>query len=596
MGVYMHALVLSALLTLTVPAEDWRTPAEASKFTRTPSYQETRDYFEKLKAAHPTSIAINDFGVSPEGRALFNVVIASEGGLTPAAAKASGKPVLLIQACIHPGENEGKDALMALARDWLVDGTQAKAREKVVLLLVPIFSVDGHENTGPHRINQNGPEETGWRSTAQNHNLNRDFLKVESPEMRAWQAQWQAWDPDLLVDMHNTNGADYQYHLTYAYERHDSAHAASRDWQANAFDVAIPTALKKNNWLLAPYFGQIVFDDPRKGITFGASTPRFSTGFGTAANRPALLLETHMLKDFKTRTKVNEDYIAALIEHVAKNPEGLTSINRDADAASAALAGKSFALQFKIGEKTETFDFLGIGYERVPSEVSGALWTRYNGKPERISVALKQTLEPEVTVTLPHGYLIPASWTAAIDALQVHGVRFIRLPPSITLSGAHTYRFRDVKYAAQPFEGRVRIESLNLESVRENLSFPANSVLVPLDQPRNPIIAHLLEPQGPDSLVRMGYGDGFMTRTEYAEPRVMEVKAREMMAADPALRAAFEAELQKPEFASSAQARLDFFYRRLPHYDERFLRYPIARLDAEQINKLRHKSSGDRAP
>ncbi len=579
--------VLPALL-LSRPsfAADWRTPAEASRFTRTPSYAETRAYFERLKAAAPTQIAINEFGVSPEGRALFNVVIASGGEFTPPAAHASGKPVLLIQACIHPGENEGKDALMALARDWLIEDQQASERAEVVLVLLPIFSVDGHENVGPHRINQNGPDETGWRSTAQNYNLNRDFLKVESPEMRAWQAHWQAWNPDLLVDMHNTNGADYQYHLTYAYERHASVHEGARQWQKAAFDTAIPEALKNKGWLLAPYFDQLVFDDPRRGIAWGASTPRFSSGFGAAANRPTLLLETHMLKDFKTRTEVNEDYIAALVAHVAADPAALKTVNQGADAVAAALAGKPYTLRFKLGDKVDSTEFLGFQYERVPSEVSGALWTRYSAKPERIQVPLKQTLEPETTVALPHGYLIPASWTAAIKALQTHGVRFVRIQEAITLEEADTYRFSDVTYAPQPFEGRVRVASLNLTPVRESLSFPVGSVLVPLDQPRNPIIAHLLEPAGPDSLVRMGYGDGFMTQTEYVEPRVMERMAREMMAADPMLKAAFEAELQRTEFAADAAARLRFFYRRLPHYDERHLRYPVARLRAEQLGRL----------
>jgi murein tripeptide amidase MpaA len=566
---------------------DWRTPAEASNYLQTPRYTETRAYFERLDQ-HSERLKLLEFGASPEGRALYSVVIAANGEFTPELAARSGKPVLLIQACIHPGENEGKDALMALARDWLTKNSDQQALERVILLLIPMFSVDGHERFGPHnRINQNGPEAMGWRATAQNLNLNRDFLKLESPEMQAWQRQFNAWDPDLLVDMHNTDGADYQYHLTYAMEQHDSVPASVRAWQLEVFDKAMVQATERKGWLLTQYFELLAADDPYQGIVVGSSTPRYSIGFGAAANRPALLLETHMLKDFKTRTQVNVDLLRSLISAVSQDPQALKQSNREADLAQSRLAGTRFALSYAIDQsQAESIDFKGIGYSRTLSEISGALWTRYNGKAETRQIPLYRTLKAERTVELPHAYLVPASWSAAIDKLRQHGVHMQALKREHTINEASSYRFEQVSYASQPFEGRVRVQDLKLKAVQEQLSFPAGSMLIVVNQKRAPIIAHLLEPEGPDSLVRMGYGDGFMTRTEYAEPRVLEAKARELLKARPELEKEFLNELAKPEFAASASKRLEFFYARLPHYDVNYLRYPVARLNAEQLREL----------
>lgn len=564
-------------------AADWRTPAEQSNFKRTPRYEETRAYFERLDQASDDAKLI-EFGRTPEGRSQFAFVIASNGEFTPAAAKASNKPVLLIQACIHAGENEGKDALMALSREWLIEGKQKAERTGVILLLLPIFNVDGHERFSAfNRINQNGPEAMGWRATAQNFNLNRDFLKLEAPEMRAWQTLWQAWNPAFLVDMHNTDGADYQYQLTYHFEKHSSVHPAIRAWQQSTLlDQAIANTSKRG-FVLGPYVDLKVPDDVRAGIVENYSPPRYSSGFGPAVNRPALLLETHMMKDFKTRVRVNEAFMRELISAIGKAPQILSDAVASADVAASQSAGKAYALDFQVSEQARDFVFKGFAYSKTRSEISGGLWTRYDpNKAENWTIKLYDTLTPSVTVELPQAYLIPRHWTHAIKTLRRFGVRYERIESAQNFT-AQTYRFSELSYAPQPFEGRVRVASMKLKSVNEPLSFAAGSVLVRMDQPKAYLIAHLLEPEAPDSLVRQGYGDGFMTRTEYAEPRVLEQKAREMLAANPTLAAEFDAKLADPTFAASASARLSFFYQRLPYFDQHYLRYPVARLDAAAL-------------
>ena len=587
--------MLIALLAATtfafspaVTGTDLRTLAERSGYTQTPRYAETFEYFSKLDAMSEQASLI-EFGTSPQGRKQFAFVIASEGEFTPSAAKASGKPVLLIQACIHAGENEGKDALMALSREWLLEEKQKAALNGVILLLIPIFNVDGHERFSAfNRINQNGPNEMGWRATAQNYNLNRDFIKAESPEMRAWLKQWNAWNPSLLVDMHNTNGSDYQYQLTYHFETSSAVHSAIALWQQQTWTKAVVPNTEKHGFLLGPYVDLVVPDDIKAGITNSYSRPRFSSGFGAAVNRPSLLLETHMMKDFKTRVEVNEAFVRELVASIGSNPKALLAAVNQADQDSAEKsAGREIALDFKVTDVATDFAFKGYAYSKTRSDVSGGLWTRYDpSKPETWTVPYFNQFEPTLKVTLPSAYLIPKHMRSTIRLLARHGVQMQKMSTAQTLKAASTYRFSDVIYAPQPFEGRVRIASLAARPVNEDLEFPAGSVLVRVNQARAHLIANLLEPLAPDSLVRIGLGDGFMSRTEYAEPRVMEAKAREMLSRDAKLQAEFDAKLADPVFAGSGNARLNFFYERTPYFDQNYLRYPIARLDAVALAAL----------
>ena len=592
------ASVVAVSLALSpLVAQDWRTQAERSNYTQTPRYAETYEYFSKLDASSDNGQLIQ-FGTTPQGRKQFAFVIASGGEFTSSAAKASGKPVLLIQACIHAGENEGKDALMALSREWLIEAKQKAALEGVILLLIPIFNVDGHERFSAFsRINQNGPNEMGWRTTAQNYNLNRDFMKAESPEMRAWLKLWQAWNPSLLVDMHNTNGSDYQYHLTYHFETSSAVHPAIVAWQEQTWNKEVVPRTEglgtdKREFLLAPYVDLKVPDDIKSGIVNNYSPPRYSAGFGVAVNRPSLLLETHMLKDFKTRVQVNQAFVRELLTSIGSNPKALLDAVTQADRDSAANSvGRDFVLDFKVTDKPVDFTFKGFAYTKTRSDVSGGLWTRYDtSKPETWTVPYFNQLEPATKVILPAAYLIPGHWRSAIRLLRRHGVKMQTISTAHILKAASTYRFSDVVYAPQPFEGRVRVASLAARAVNEDLAFPPGSVLVRMNQTRAHLIAHLLEPLAPDSMVRIGLADGFMTRTEYAEPRVLEAKAREILTQDAKLRAEFDAKLADPIFAASASARLNFFYARTGYFDQHYLRYPVARLSTSELATILNRN------
>ncbi len=587
------ALCLAVSPAAFAAADGWTTPAEASGFTQTPRYAETMAYFEHLDAASPQVVML-EFGTTPQGRAMKAVIVSSEGVSTPQAAHATGKPVVFIQAAIHPGENEGKDVLMALVRDLTVSGKHADLVDEAVLVLVPIFNIDGHERFGPfNRINQNGPEAMGWRATAQNLNLNRDYAKLDAPETQAWVRLWHAWNPDLLVDMHNTNGADYQYAMTWAFETAQNIETPLATWQRRAFDGVLKPALEKQGWPIAFY---VSLKDPtnlRAGLVEGASGPRFSVGYAAAVNRPGLLLETHMLKDFRTRVAVNEALLVELLRTLGREGDSLQTAIAEADAKRFA-SGETIPLAFGLADTTETIDFLGYADSRTDSEVSGGTWVRYDtSKPETIRVPVQRQVTVTAETQAPAAYVVPPQWTAVVERLRMHGVAMTRIEAATTIE-AGRYRFGNVAWAPRPFEGRHAIAELEQTLETGEQTVPVGSWLVPMDQPKARLAALLLEPASPDSFLRWGFFDAIFEEKEYAEPRVMEAMAREMMAKDPALKAEFEAKLAADAaFAADPRQRLRFFYTRTPHFDSEFSRYPVLRLDAAAA---RRAAGGSAAP
>jgi murein tripeptide amidase MpaA len=585
----LRALSLSLASLLSAPIlaadTDWTTPAEASDYARTPRYAETMAWFQRMDTASP-ALTMSVFGRSPQGRALNAVVLSSDGIATPEAARASGKPVILVQAGIHAGEIEGKDALMVLSRELLF-GADRALLEPVTLVLVPIFNVDGHERFGPYnRINQNGPAEMGWRATAQNLNLNRDYMKADAPEMQAWLRLWQAWQPDLLIDLHNTDGADYQYPMTWAFETGPNIHGALAAWQRKTFDEAVKPALAQAGWPVAFYVNMQNWDDLRAGLVEGVAAPRFSTGYAAASGHAGLLLESHMVKDHKTRALATLATLREVLRAVAANPAALK-------AAVAAADGERFdsdtpvPLAFDLTETAEPMDFQGYAETRTPSEISSGTWVRYDQtRPETFSLPVQREIRITGSAAAPAAYLVPAQWTQVIERLQLHGVRMQRLPAAARVA-AERHRFSKVEWAPRPFEGRHLVTTLESTLEPVDIEIPAGSWLIDMDQPRARLVALLLEPASGDSLIRWGFFDTIFEEKEYAEARVLERIAREMLAADARLKSEFEARIASDAaFAADPQARLRFFYERSPYFDQAWMRYPVLRLDAAALGRL----------
>jgi hypothetical protein len=575
-------------------ASDWITPAEASRFRTTPDYARTRAYLERLASAAPRTLRLTRFGVSPEGRDLMLVVAASNGEFTAEAARASGKQILMVQAGIHAGEIEGKDAGLMLLRDLSIKPGLAHLLDHTILLYLPIFNVDGHENTSPYnRINQNGPDSMGFRATAQNLNLNRDYIKADAPEMQDWLALFNAWLPDLFVDVHTTDGADYQYDLTWYTEDWGPLDPAVKAWQDTALKNSIFPQVDKRGHLLSPYLELKDHRDITKGIANFGSGPRFSTGYVAMRNRAALLVETHMLKSYEQRVRVTYDLAVAILEYLDAHPTSLREAVTAADHNTVARAARTDAtlpIAFRTTDTPTPFDLKGVAFSQTRSDISGDIWTQYDpAQPKRYEIPFWRDLAVAKSVSLPAAYIVPAAWSQVIAQLQLHGVHLEPLQQGRTVR-VERYRMSNPHWADVPFEGRLMLRTFDQSSETAEVAFVPGSVLVPLAQRAANVAVHLLEPDAPDSLLRWGFFNAVFEQKEYADSRVLEKLAREMLEKDPALKQEFEARLKNDQaFATDTGARLEFFYQRSPWYtQQRIGIYPVMRLDSAALAAFRY--------
>lgn len=558
---------------LIVKADDpWITPSEATGLTATPSYDETVAWLRKLDAASPL-IRMEVFGRTPEGRDLY-VVIASkdQDRFDPS------KPLVLAQAGIHSGEIDGKDAGLMLLRDIAFKGKDGLL-DGANFVFVPIFSADAHERTSPYnRPNQRGPVSQGWRTTAQNLNLNRDYGKLDAPEMRAMIGLINRFDPSLYFDLHVTDGIDYQYDVTFGFEGEDGSFTRSpaiAAWLNSALKPAAYAALKKAGHIPGPLVFAVDDRAPKSGLFVGPTGLRLSHGYGDARHMPAILVENHSLKPYRQRVLGMYVLLESALEAVAADEAGV----RAAIASDRARRPTQVLAGWKVSTTPiGTRAFLGVQYETYGSAASGRDEIRWLGKADK--TPWRQPLfssTATLTFTPPAAYWVPATKPEVIARLKLHGVvmETLAAPRTVTLSMA---RLSAPKLAARASEGRVGMDPGPVAWETRTLTLPVGSVRVSTDQPLGELAVLLLEPQSDEGFFAWGFFPEILQRTEYIEGYAIAPLAQRMLDADPALKARFEAKLTaEPAFAADADARLAWFYERTPYFDDHYLLYPIGR-------------------
>jgi hypothetical protein len=558
---------------LMVPATDpWVTPAERDQLRTTPRYDETVAYLKRLVAAAP-QLKMVSIGKSGEGRDIWMVIASKERAFTPEAMRRSGKPTLLAQGGIHAGEIEGKDAGLMLLRDLTVRGTKRELLDGANFLFVPIFNVDGHERfTRFTRINQRGPEEGGWRTNSRNLNLNRDYTKADSPEMRGMIRAIDAWNPDLYIDLHVTDGADYQYDVTYGWNGAAGFSPSLSIWLDSTFRPAVDRALREMGHIPGPL---IFTDDPLAGgVILGQSDPRLSHAYGDARHMASVLVENHSLKPYDQRVLGMYVLLEQSLRTIAGDAAGLRAATRT----ERTRHMKTIPLAWQVPKNVQpqTVEVLGIASRKTLSPISGGVRTEWLGQPVTLRAPLLQATEVTASVTRPAAYWVPPQWSEVIELLQLHGIKGERLTApreaEVTM-----YRFADPKFAAQQFEGHVRVTAA-ATAEKHKETFPAGTFRISTDQDLGTLAVLLLEPSSGDSLFQWGFFNSILAPTEYVEGYIMEPMAERMLAEDPKLAEEFRQKVEQDEaFRTNPQARLQWLYERTPFADERALLYPVGR-------------------
>ncbi len=576
--------MLAPLLALALAARaDLATTAERTSFERTGRYDEAVRLCRDLERAHPRRARCFVYGTTPEGRELVALAASADGVVRPLQARTRDRPVVLFQGGIHAGEIDGKDAGFILLRE-LVASPDGGPLAKVTALFVPVANPDGHERFGPnHRPNQRGPAQTGWRTTARNLNLNRDYTKADAPEMRALLALLSEWDPIAYADLHVTDGARFEHDLAVLVEPRVGYGEALRE-EGRALSDALLDRLAEAGHLPLDFYPAFVEDGrPESGFALRPPPPRFGHGYWAARNRFGVLLETHSWRPYGERVKATIDFLRALLALAAERGAAWRAAAARADRAAPALAGKEVVLDSAPDGPPRTLRFRGYAYARDESPALGRPVVSYDEtRPAVWEVPLVEGQRPSATAVLPRGgWIVPAAWAPLLaDRLRLHGVLFSRLDRPARNVPVEAFRATEAKLAAASYEGRQML-SVKGAWAPERRDLAAGALWVPAAQARALLAAHLLEPSGPDAFLAWGEFNAAFERKEHVEDYVLDAFARDLLARDPAVKAELDGRLaEDPAFASDPDARLDFFYRRHPAFDETFRLYPVLRAAA----------------
>ncbi|MCK6682072.1 MAG: M14 family metallopeptidase [Thermoanaerobaculia bacterium] len=558
---------------------DHRTKAEVTSFRATSTYEETLAFSRRLEKTSP-DVKLDFFGTSGEGRSLPLLIVSKDRAFTPEAARKTGKPVVLVLIGIHAGEIDGKEASFLYLRD-LVFRQHDEVLDSLILLVVPIYNVDGHERISKfNRPNQDGPVDgMGFRTNARGLDLNRDFLKADSQEARALLSLLRDWDPDLFIDQHVTDGADYQATVTVSLGSEPFASAPLVKWMKDTVRPVL-SRVEERGFGTAPYVEFVDWTDPSKGLDLGPSRPRYSSGYLPLRHIPSVLVEMHSLKPFVERVLGNEAFMAELFSELARNPKALLEARRQSKSqAREGKPGSKFPLVSETDfSRPRDFEFKAYSYKKVTSLVTGQTAVRWDrSRPETLKIPVYEHAKATLEVSRPAGYLVLPGWPGVEERLQAHGLPYKKLQQAATLA-AGTFRAKDPVFAKTSYQGRVRVEA-KIARATETRKFPAGSLYIPAEGELFGIVLHLLEPEGPDSLFSWGEFASALENKEWIDTRVLDPLAEEMLKKDPALRAEWESKLADPAFAADAEKRRRFFYSRTPFWDETNGLLPVFRLE-----------------
>lgn len=590
----MPVLALAPFLIATLPLAaappsrveippDHYTKAELTGFRSTSSYDETIDFLLRLTRTSPY-LRLDWYGTSAEGRRMPVVVVSKDRAFSSAEADkvrlTATKPVVLILNGIHAGEIDGKDACLQILRD-LALGNRPELLEALTLVIVPIYNVDGHERVSRwNRPNQDGPVDgMGFRTTTKGLDLNRDFVKADAPETRALLSLARDFRPDLFVDDHVTDGADFQATFTWSYAGEPVASPPILAWLRKAVGAALRT-IEGEGIRTAPYVDWADPADPAKGIDPGPSQPRYATGYFPLRHVPSVLVELHALKPYAERVRANERFLTALLSETIGRAKDLLAAR---DASRAAMrrgaVGTDVPVELETDRSRSTpVDFPAYVWRDEVSFVTGKPVVRYDPeKPVTVPMPFYEFAKVKRSVPRAAGYLVPAGWPGVEERLALHGIRYERLPEERTLQ-VGTYRASNPAFAASTYQNRTRVTA-TIERRTETRRLPKGSLWIPLDTELALVATHLLDPESPDSLFAWGEFSSIFETKEYADPRVLDAWAPKKLAEDPKTAAAWKAKLEDPKFAGDARARYRFWYERSPWFDELGDLVPVYRLE-----------------
>jgi len=553
---------------------DFTTAFEKSNGTETATYQETITYYKNLAEAYP-QISIDSVGETDSGRPLHIVTLNPDAEFNFETIR-KNKRILLVNNGIHPGESDGIDATMMLFRD-IAQG-KIEAPKHTVLVAIPIYNIGGSLNrNSTTRTNQNGPKEYGFRGNARNYDLNRDFIKSDTKNARTFAQIFHLVQPDVFIDNHVSNGADYQYTLTHLFTQHNKLGGDLGQYLHAEMMPSLEQKLVTKQWDITPYVN--VFNSvPEDGFSQFMDSPRYSTGYTTLFNTLGMMVETHMLKPYKQRVEGTYELMKSMIEIVEKDSDKIKTM-RDNALKTYQDAG-TYPLDWQIDTtRTSTLKFKGFEGTMLPSDVTGAQRLKYDRtKPFTKDVVYKNYFKPTLEVTIPSAYVIPQGWWNVIDLLKLNKVEMTQFKNDTTLT-VESYKIDNYNTRNQAYEGHYQHYNTKVISTQKEVTFNKGDYYIKTNQPAFRYLLETLEPQAPDSFFNWNFFDTILQQKEGFSPYVWEDMALQLLENNTDLKTAFEAKKQSEEaFANNWYAQLDWIHQQSAYYERAHLQYPVYRV------------------
>ncbi len=568
----LSLLLLS--LAFSLHAQQMLTPFERDD-NYSASYEETIAFYEQLAATYP-ALQLQEHGATDAGYPLHLAVLAKDGAWDPEVAKEQGKVVLFVNNAIHPGEPCGVDATMMLMRD-LLEGGAMELLADLVFVVVPYYNIGGGLQRGrDSRANQRGPRLHGFRGNARNLDLNRDFIKCDSRNAQTFNQLFAQWQPDVFIDNHTSNGADYQYTMTLITTQRDKLDPFLTRYLNTEMLPDLYAGMELAGWEMTPYV--YVRSTPDEGIAGFLDLPRFGSGYAALHNTVSFIAETHMLKPFKDRVQSTYAFMQAMLRQMQRDKKKILEARRQA--IQHTVEKDSFALNWELDrQRADTLQFKGYEARYKPSEVSGLERLYYDrGAPYTKPVPHYRYYNTTAKVQKPAAYLIPQAYEGVVDRLRWNGVELYRLSEEISPE-VELYRMTDYKTVEEAYEAHYLHYDIQPQRETREWTYRPGDYVVFVNQPANRYIVETLEPQAPDSFFAWNFFDGILMRKEYFSAYVFEDEAARMLRQDPGLKAALEKRrAEDEEFAKSARAQLNFIYERSPYYEPTYQLYPVGRL------------------
>jgi hypothetical protein len=586
MRLILPALLACCLLHCSAWAQDLKTPFETKGPNYTATYDEVIGFYTDLAAASPTVKLVTYPDGTDAGRPLHLVVISKPKLFNPVPLRQADYRFVMINNGIHPGEPDGIESSMLLARDLVTDARFAPLLDHIVLLIIPTYNVDGTLNrNATSRANQNGPAEYGFRGNGRNLDLNRDFIKCDSRNARSFTKIYTEWRPDVFIDTHTSNGADYPYTMTYIATQPDKFDPGLGQYMTSTLNPELVKYMAEVTYDMCPYVQTPRWTTPPdSGIIGFLETPRYSTGYAALYNAIGYTSEAHMLKPFEDRVNATYHFCLQTLKAVNRDRKLIVRLRKEAD--ELVKKQEAFTIRWQLDlQRSDKLNFKGYAAVTQPSPVTGFPRMTYDRNQSwQKDIPYFNHYKPEVTVKKPVAYLLPQAWGEAVERMKLNGVEMQRLSEDVDLD-VTVYLIDSFSPARLPYEGHYPLTGVKVHPVAQTIRYLAGDYVIYVNQVANRYIVETLEPQAHDSYFHWNFFDEILGQKEYFSPYIFDATAAQFLDANPTIKAEFQKKVQSdPDFAKDDYGQLNWIYKRTPLYEPGHLRYPVARI--EKVQKI----------